>query len=78
MSAEAVTIGPRNEVLSVLCTCQCIRFESLTLKMKVNDVDDFNDIGRLVNLHMSAKIGASRFSHFFVVKYSKFCDILCT
>ena len=28
---------------SILCTCQCIRFRSLTLKMKVTDIDDLNE-----------------------------------
>ena len=31
------------EGTSALCTCQCIPFKSLTLKLKVNDVDDLEE-----------------------------------
>ena len=33
----------RREGSSALCTCQCIPFESFTLKIKVNDADDLDE-----------------------------------
>ena len=47
---------------------QCTRFKSLTLKMRSLDVDDL-----LVNMHMFAKIGASRPIHLFLVTFHDGC-----
>ena len=67
----------RPESLSALCTRQCFRIESLTLKMKVKDVDNLEwkleDGGSLWTC-MCAKIGASRSSRLFAIHNHTFRD----
>ena len=51
-------------------TCQCIRFESLTLKLKVQDVDDLDGNWQV----KVCKICASRSSNLFIIHYHIFRD----
>ena len=48
---------------------QCTRFQSLTLKMKVDDLDESLLANHLVNVHTCAKIGTCRRSHLFEVHF---------
>ena len=55
----------RPEGSNALCTCQCISFESFTLKMKVKDVDDLDENWQTnVSFQFACmcKNGTSRFS----------------
>ena len=54
---------------STICTCQYIQFKSLTLKIKVKDVEDLDENWQtyLFNMHMCAQIGASRSSRLIAI-----------
>ena len=67
MIFSSVTVLQDNHVW----TPQCYPFESLVLKMKFKDVDDFDEDWQLnfVNMHICARFDASRRSRLFLVTF---------
>ena len=67
----------RPEGSSALCTCQCIRFELLTLKMKIKDVEDLDENWRMylknVNMYVQqlALLGSAICSQYIIVNFVK-------